>query len=949
MTTLSVIAARWEHVEHLLDEVLALPAAERQAWLESLDGDSAQHRGALRALLQTQARIETDDFLAEGPRLPGGLASPGGSAEPHGGDLVGSYRLIRELGRGGMGLVWLAERADAMTARQVALKLPRIAWGDAFAERLARERDILATLEHPHIARLYDAGIDAHGRPFIAMQFVEGEPIDAHCRHHDLPVRERIDLLLQAMSAVAHAHARLVVHRDIKPGNILVSAGGQATLLDFGIAKLIEDGQPTRATALTERSGRALTPDYASPEQIRAEPLGTASDVYSLGVVAFELLTGARPYRLGRGTAAELEVAILDVAPPLASEMATDPALRKALRGDLDAILNRALKKAVAERYPSVEAFAQDLRRHLQGEPVQARPDSARYRLGKFVGRHRLATAMGAALTLSVLAGSAVSLWQAQQARAQERRAASEVRRQRAVQDLYIETLSRLSVLSMEQPEALSRPGGVSSVLLAKLREMAPRVLRQPDERGAQLEAVMLQLNYDSRFEDSLAVGQEYLAHQKAHAAPAAQVISTHNTLGRTLFYLKRYDDSEAMRRAGMNWAPAAHEREAEIARLDISTDLGGILTTRGRRVEALQVLNRADALAAQHFAAEHLRIVPLTKLGTLHLGFDDGLALQAMRQAKQEQLADNTLDFDIAAQLDWHLGEALLANGLALEAEAALRASMVAYQTEIGRDSPIGLRAFGRAVGATARVDPARASALIDAERRALAARPGGLTGYAERQLLARQFEVAWLAGDVSATAGLVLPDEARLLAPAALRDNEGLLVSAARALVMADRAPQALRLMQLLATNAPDGRVATLGWLRMAQALADAQLAAGQAAAAHQTAADTLLMLEQAQGTRGSAYRAALATAALAAVRAGKPDNASALLARIAQQTMPPFASAAERADCELTRALALRETGRAEQAASLARGLLAELAAQHAQSPRLALARHLAAQGA
>jgi serine/threonine-protein kinase len=947
MKSLSLIAERWAVVEQLLDQMLELPAAERQAWLESLSGDHAQHRDALRALLQTQASVETNDFLGEGPRLGGGLAGARASAEPHRDDRVGNYRLIRELGRGGMGLVWLAERADAMAARQVALKLPRIAWGDSFAERLARERDILATLEHAHIARLYDAGIDGHGRPFIAMQFVEGEPIDAYCRHHGLPVRERIGLLLQAMSAVAHAHARLVVHRDIKPGNILVGADGQATLLDFGIAKLIDDGQPTRATALTESSGRALTPDYASPEQIRGEPLGTASDVYSLGVVAFELLSGARPYRLGRGTSAELERAILEVTPPLASERAADPALRKTLRGDLDAILNRSLKKAVAERYPSVEAFAQDLRRHLQGEPVQARPDSARYRLGKFVGRHRLATAMGSALTLSVLAGSAASVWQAQQARAQERRAGSEVRRQLAVQDLYSETLSRLSVLAVENPEMLSRPGGVTSVLQAQLREMAPRFL-QPDERGAQLGAVMLQLNSDNRFEDALAVGREYLAYQKAHAAPAAQVIRTYSTLGRTLFQLKRYEECEAIRRAGMNWAPAEQDREAEAARLEIASDLGSGLTTLGRRDEALKVLSRADAMAAQHFAGEPLRIHPLVKLGVFLLGFDDARALQVLQQAQAEHPADKLLDPDDAAHLGWQFGEALLANGQAAEAESALNASLAMFRTEFGRDNPSAVRAFGRAVSATARVDTTRASALIEAERQLLAERPGGLSRRAEWQLLARQFEVLWLAGDAPAAARVALPDDGQLLAPAALRDTDLLQIGVARALLMGGRAPQAQRLMASLLANGPGGRVATLGWLRTSQALAEVQLATGQFAAAGQTAADLLLMLEQAHATQGSAYRAALTTAALAAARAGDRAAASALLARIEQQPMPPFPSAAERADCELRRAQALRESGRNDEAAGIARGLLAGLATQHPQSPRLAQARQLAGTG-
>ena len=306
---------------------------------------------------------------------------------------VGPYRLVRELGRGGMGSVWLAERADGLVRRQVALKLPHAVWGDAFAERMARERQILSGLSHAHIARLYDIGLDAHGRPWIAMEYVDGERIDTWCRDRDLPVRERLALLLQVLSAVAHAHQRLVVHRDLKPANILVTRDGQTMLLDFGIAKLIDDGSG-QDSALTEAADRALTLDYASPEQIRGEPLGTASDVYSLGVVAYELLARRLPYRVDRHSMS-LAQAIADVEPARASDAADSPALRKALRGDIDAMLGRALEKDVAHRYPSADAFAQDIRRHLEGEPVRARPASAGYRRVVVAGPRGEATGAG--------------------------------------------------------------------------------------------------------------------------------------------------------------------------------------------------------------------------------------------------------------------------------------------------------------------------------------------------------------------------------------------------------------------------------------------------------------------------------------------------------------------------------------------------------------------------
>lgn len=380
-------AASWQAFSRLLDEALERPAGERLTWLEALGAEHEALKPALRAVLLRSAGVETAQWLNTLPHTAGaaGLAE---ESDLRADALVGPYRLLREIGTGGMGAVWLAERADGSLKRQVALKLPRAMWSPGLAQRMARERDILAALEHPNIARLYDAGTDAQGRPFLALEYVEGEPIDAYCRQRSLNLKARLQLLLRVAHAVAFAHSRLVVHRDLKPSNILVTAAGQVRLLDFGVAKLME-GDSAQETQLTQLAGRALTLDYASPEQIRGEPIGTASDVYSLGVVAYELLAGARPYKLKRGSAAELEGAIAAVDAPLASAVATDAAARKELKGDLDAILNKALKKNPEERYATVDAFAQDIERYLAGQRVIARPDSLAYRLTRFAKRYR--------------------------------------------------------------------------------------------------------------------------------------------------------------------------------------------------------------------------------------------------------------------------------------------------------------------------------------------------------------------------------------------------------------------------------------------------------------------------------------------------------------------------------------------------------------------------------
>lgn len=405
--------AEWARLRVLLDEALALPAPEREPWLQALPEPDAPLRERLRALLnsatdplpETLPRVETADFAGQ-PAAP---------------ETVGPYRLLRELGRGGMASVWLAERTDLLQQRQVALKLPHGVWQrQGLAERLAREREILGRLEHPHIAHLYDAGVSDDGRPWLALEYVQGERLDTLAARR--PLAERLGLVVQVARAVAHAHAQLVVHRDLKPANILVNAEGQVKLLDFGIAKLLEQGV-AEATELTQLSGRAYTPQYASPEQLRGEALSTASDIFSLGVVLYELLCGQHPFAPPGATRAALEHAVLnnEARPP--SERVADRQQSRALRGDLDTIVGKSLKKAPRERYLTAAALAEDIERHLAQRPVLARPDSAAYRLQRFVRRNRVASGAAALAVVAVLAGAGVAAWQARAARAEAARA----------------------------------------------------------------------------------------------------------------------------------------------------------------------------------------------------------------------------------------------------------------------------------------------------------------------------------------------------------------------------------------------------------------------------------------------------------------------------------------------------------------------------------------------
>ena len=410
---------RLRRLNALLEVALALPEAERAAWLHALPPEHQPFAAVLGAML-ARASVETDTFLRDPVHVVFDDLAQMDVPPDQPGDRVGPYRLIRELGAGGMATVWLAERADGVLQREVALKLPRAGWGFGLAQRMARERDILGSLEHPHIARLYDAGVTAEGRPWMAMERVSGVAIDSFCSEANLDLPQRLRLFLQVSDAVSHAHARLVVHRDLKPSNILVTAEGEVRLLDFGVATLLQD-DGSAATSLTQLIGRAVTPDYASPEQVSGKPVGVATDVYSLAIVLYELLTGQRPYQLDRPSAGAMEAAILAADIPPASTRVLGPpgrvrALAKQLRGDLDTALAKALRKDPAKRYASVESFAADLKRHLDGEPVLARPSSRRYRAAKFVVRHRVAMAAGSAVAMSLLVGLGVAVWQAQSA-----------------------------------------------------------------------------------------------------------------------------------------------------------------------------------------------------------------------------------------------------------------------------------------------------------------------------------------------------------------------------------------------------------------------------------------------------------------------------------------------------------------------------------------------------
>jgi tetratricopeptide (TPR) repeat protein len=423
-----VSAERWTRVKRIIWDALEREETERASFLaEACAGDQTLRRD-VESLLAAHARagdfLETPGLAGAGAAGAVALATEQGSIPVAVGQRVGPYRLVRGLGHGGMGVVYLAERADAAFEKQVAIKVVRGGLASApLMRRFREERRILATLDHPNIARLLDAGTTEAGLPYFVMEYVDGVPLDVYSEATPLSLGGRLLLFRQACSAVQYAHQRLVIHRDLKARNILVTADGTPKLLDFGIAKLLEPGLgPEEQT----RTGvRLLSLEGASPEQVRGEPLTVTSDVYALGVLLFRLLTGQSPY--GSAHRAEVDVmrAICEEAPLRPSAVAPIVG-RRELRGELDWIVLKALRKEPDRRYASVEQLADDIARHLGGRPVGAAPDSWHYRSRRFVGRHRTLVAAGMLLTLSLAGGLAATLWQAR--RAQEQRARAERR-----------------------------------------------------------------------------------------------------------------------------------------------------------------------------------------------------------------------------------------------------------------------------------------------------------------------------------------------------------------------------------------------------------------------------------------------------------------------------------------------------------------------------------------
>ena len=494
---MSSFSSEWRLLGPYLDEALTLPDEQRTSWLASIRERDPELAAKLQTLLDEHRLIVEERFLDTTVRAPEETALTGHA--------VGPYRLVSLIGQGGMGAVWLAERSDGRFERRVAVKFLSIALlSRASEERFKREGSILGKLSHPHIAELIDAGVSSNGRPYLVLEHVDGEHIDQHCDNGRLDIEARIRVFLDVLSAVEHAHANLIVHRDLKPSNVLVTTDGRVKLLDFGIAKLLDDKvHPGSATVLTHEGGAALTPHYAAPEQVTDEPVTTATDIYALGVVLYLLLTGRHPAGPGPHSPADLLKWIVESEPTRMSDVVVSPRadlefaeaaarrgvtpdkLRRVLRGDLDTIVAKALKKNPRERYTSASALGDDLRRHLRHEPIRARPDTLAYRTSRFVRRNRTAVVLATLVFASSIVGLVATTTQARIARTQRDFAFGQVSRAEAISDLNEFLLSDAA--------SSGKPFTVNELL-----ERAEHVVRQSEQNATNRVELLMSIGWQS-------------------------------------------------------------------------------------------------------------------------------------------------------------------------------------------------------------------------------------------------------------------------------------------------------------------------------------------------------------------------------------------------------------------------------------------------------------------
>lgn len=740
----SIDPARWQQLEPLLDEAMDLPPDQRTAFLDRVCGDDEALRADLERLLAADAEASTFLEAPAHDRAADLLDVPFPVASDRTGQRIGDWRILETLGQGGMGAVYLAERADGAFEQRAALKIIRsdLVSRDTF-DRFLQERQILARLRHPHIARLLDGGTTEDGRPFLVMEYAEGVPITRYAAEHKLDVPARLRLFQQACEAVHYAHSNLIVHRDLKPSNMLVTGTGEVMLLDFGIAKLISD-DPDAALPdkpLLTRTGQVLmTPEYAAPEQVRHDAITLATDIYALGVLLYELLTGTRPYQFNRLSPTEVERVVCEEEPRKPSTAVLQSGeeglihldnerLAERLQGDLDTIVLMALRKEPERRYSSVQHLLDDIARHLNGLPVLACEDTAGYRVRKFVTRHRVGVAAAVLVVLSLVGGLTVALWQANEAAIQRDRAQLEAEKATQVKDFLVnlfetsdpdasrgETITARELLdrgAVQVREDLADQPDVQAELLmtigtvyTKLGLHAPAVAlldsalamqralyaRSHPELAATLRAGALLMHEQGQYDAADSLYREALAmYQTLQGEKSPDIAGVINDLGLLQWHRGNLDDAEPLLRQAL-----AMQREVlERGNRDIPTNLnnlGLVLRYKGQNEEARAFYEEALALRREILGDMHVDVAQsYNNLAMLlrsegQLEEAEAMFREALRIGRQTQGDTHP---DVAYYLT-NLGSVLADQNKYDEAEPFMREALDLRRQILGENHPV-------------------------------------------------------------------------------------------------------------------------------------------------------------------------------------------------------------------------------------------------------------------
>ena len=640
---------RWQQVNGLFEQALELPANERSAFLERACAADDEVRHEVESLLKSHAEAGAfidapQDFVSTEPINDAALLP---------GEMISPYRLLEEIGRGGMGAVYLAERADEQYEKRVAIKLIKRGMDtDSVLRRFRKERQILASFDHSNIARLLDGGTTAHGLPYFVMEYVEGLPLVEYCDKHAFLLRERLGLFREVCAAVSYAHRHLVIHRDIKNSNILVTAEGLPKLLDFGIATILQEGDAASEGG-TLTGLRPMTPECASPEQIRGEPVTTLSDVYALGILLYALLTGRSPYHFTTHSPYDIARTVSDNEPVKPSSARTEPesperGLRdlRPLRGDLDNIVLTALRKEPERRYQSVEQFSEDIRRHLAGLPVLARQDTFAYRASKFVRRNRVAVAAALLIFFSLLGGVLATAWQAHRARQEEAIALAEKRR---AERRFNDVRALAHKVLFDYHDAIKNLPGATAVRERLVRDALVYLDSLAGEAGD-----------DASLQRELAAAYEKVGDVRGQVA--------HPSFGDRAGALESYRKALRIREALFAAAPRDVENRRDLA-------------VSYRRI-GLQLLDTTEAKRG----LEHLRETLALYAG---LASEDG--------AYRDELAEIHNDIGSALESAGELAEALQHHGKALAIWRQLAAAKARDQT-IRRSLSVTYENLGRA-----------------------------------------------------------------------------------------------------------------------------------------------------------------------------------------------------------------------------------------------------------